>query len=39
MGAEVKTTDILYQDGKLKQVVKIMQDQTHPLHECFVFLR
>lgn len=34
MGAVVKTTDILYHDGTLKQVVKIIQD-----HECYMFLR
>ena len=39
MGADVKTTDILYQEGTLKQVVKIMQDQTHPLYKCYMFLR
>lgn len=39
LGASVTLTDVLYQEAALKQVGKIMQDQTHPLNNCFNFLR
>ena len=38
-GAAVTFTDILHQEAALKQVQKIMQDQIHPLNNCFMFLR
>ena len=39
LGATVTFTDNLYKEAALKQVRKIMQDQTHPLNNCYMFLR
>lgn len=39
LGATVTFIDNLYQEAALKQVRKIMQDQTHPLNNCYMFLR
>ena len=39
LGATVTFTDNLYQEAALKQVRKIMQDQTHPLNNCYMYLR
>ena len=37
--AETKVIDELYQEGVIKQVDKIMNDASHPLHSQYVFLR
>ena len=39
LGANTRTLDILYQECAMKQVEKIMQDASHPLHQNYVFLR
>lgn len=38
-GVEAKSLDVLYQEGVMKQVVKIMNNVSHPLHHCYVYLR
>lgn len=39
LGADTEPLENLYQEGVLKQANKIMQDDTHPLHSCYKFLR
>ena len=39
LGAETTPLDKLYQAGTVKQIEKIMKDETHPLYNCYVFLR
>lgn len=39
LGAQTIALDKLYQTGTIKQVEKIMKDETHPLHNCYTYLR